>query len=131
MLTLTFGYKKPQTGDRGSVFWPALEDDIQQLNDHTHNGVNSANITSAAVTAVTQTFASGAWTTVGDGTFTLSVTHSAGTTRETHAPLIKADTNAANEGFGTLHPKIVYSSTTVFVLTVNKVPASIKVFFVS
>lgn len=41
MLTLSKGFKKPQSGDKGSVWFPALEDDIQQLNDHTHNGADS------------------------------------------------------------------------------------------
>lgn len=42
MLTLTYGYSKPQLDDTGDIFFPALEADIQQLNDHNHNGSNSA-----------------------------------------------------------------------------------------
>ncbi len=56
MQTLSKGYKKPQNEDTGDVWFPALADDIQLLNDHTHNGTNSALI---AIT--TQTFASGSW----------------------------------------------------------------------
>ena len=42
MDTLSYGYKKPVNPDTGAAVFPALEADIQQLNDHTHNGVNSA-----------------------------------------------------------------------------------------
>lgn len=42
MLTLSYGYKLPQNPDTGDVVFPALQTDIQQLNDHAHNGVDSA-----------------------------------------------------------------------------------------
>ena len=51
MQTLTYGFKKPQTNDSGSSFFPALESNIQQLNDHDHNGVNSAKLAAGAVEA--------------------------------------------------------------------------------
>jgi hypothetical protein len=64
MQTLSYGFKKPQTGDKGSVFFPALEDNFQQLNDHTHNGTNSARLTSASVTVVTGTASAASWVAV-------------------------------------------------------------------
>lgn len=42
--TLTYGYIKPETGDKAAVWWDNLADAIQLLNDHTHNGTNSAAI---------------------------------------------------------------------------------------
>lgn len=74
MNILTYLFKKPQTGDKGSVFWPALEDDIQQMNDHTHNGSDSAPLTSASVTAVLQTVTSAGWASQGGGTYRQLVT---------------------------------------------------------
>lgn len=71
MLTLTKGYKKPQTPDTGDVFFPAMEQNIQQLNDHNHDGVNSQ------VLAVTsQNILSGAWVAapIGGGLFRQTVT---------------------------------------------------------
>ncbi len=56
MLTLTMGYKKPQNPDTGDVFFPALENNIQQLNDHAHNGVNSQLLASTS-----QTVQSASW----------------------------------------------------------------------
>lgn len=41
MLTLTYGYEKPQLDDTGDLFFPAMERNIQRLNDHSHNGVDS------------------------------------------------------------------------------------------
>lgn len=69
MLTLSYGYLKPQTGDKGSVFFPALEADIQQLNDHTHNGVNSALIQSSSIVATTQALVAADWVSVGGGRY--------------------------------------------------------------
>lgn len=46
MLTLSYGYKKPEDTDTGDVVFPALEANWQQVNDHAHNGVNSAPLTS-------------------------------------------------------------------------------------
>lgn len=42
MITLSYGYKKPQNPDTGDIFFPALEDNWQRVNDHNHDGSNSA-----------------------------------------------------------------------------------------
>jgi hypothetical protein len=60
-ITLSYGYKKPQTGDKGSSWFPDLEHDIQQLNDHTHNGVTSAKIPTTNISPVKYVL-SGSWT---------------------------------------------------------------------
>lgn len=67
MLTLSYGFFQPQTGDKGSVFWPRLEDNFQQLNDHTHNGSDSAMLTSASVSTVSQAISSAGWVASGTG----------------------------------------------------------------
>lgn len=53
MLTLSNGYLQPETGDRGSVWFPAIESNIQRLNDHNHNGVNSEMLTPEAFAGLT------------------------------------------------------------------------------
>lgn len=55
MDVLSYGFKKPKNPDTGAIFWPALEFDIQQLNDHSHNGVDSAPIVK------TQSILASAW----------------------------------------------------------------------
>ncbi len=72
--TLSYGFQKPATGDKGSVFWPILESDIQKLNDHTHNGSNSAKITAASQVAVTQAVLAASWSSLGAGYYRQLVT---------------------------------------------------------
>lgn len=69
MLTLTKGFKKPESGDKGSVFFPALEANFQQLNDHTHNGINSEKLTTTSSVVLTGTVLSASWVSVGGGVY--------------------------------------------------------------
>ncbi len=62
MNTLSYGYKKPQNPDKGDTVFPALETNIQQLNDHDHDGSDSAPLYTHQVTA-----AAGAWVSSGSG----------------------------------------------------------------
>lgn len=59
MKTLTYGYLKPELDDTGDVFFPAMEQDIQQFNDHKHDGV-----TGSPNTPVSQTITSAGWAAV-------------------------------------------------------------------
>lgn len=59
--TLSNGYKKPQTGDRGNTFFKDLEDNIQRTNDHTHNGTDSEKIPSQNILKQTQSISSTNW----------------------------------------------------------------------
>jgi hypothetical protein len=78
LLTLTYGFKKPQTGDKGSVFYPAMETNMQQLNDHTHNGSDSARLPSTSLTVVTQSILSASWVDLTNGNYRQAVTMPAG-----------------------------------------------------
>lgn len=69
MLTLSYGFKKPQTPDRGPVVFPALEANWQQVNDHTHDGVNSAKINSASISKTKVTLVAAGWVVLGSGHF--------------------------------------------------------------
>jgi len=59
--TLSYGFVKNVDGDKGNVIWDALETNAQSLNDHTHNGSNSARLTSSAVAATTQSISAAGW----------------------------------------------------------------------
>jgi len=65
MLTLSYGYKKPETGDRGATFFTAMENNIQRLNDHTHNGTDSAPLPAQSILGVTQTILATNWVSFG------------------------------------------------------------------
>lgn len=75
MVTLSYGYLKPQSPDTGDVFFPALAADIQQLNDHTHDGV-----TSAPLAAQTQSILAANWAAapIGGGVYRQLLTVPAG-----------------------------------------------------
>ncbi len=78
MLTLSYGIKKPQSGDKGPVVFPALEANFQQQNDHNHDGANSAPLSAKAIIVDTQTLLAAAWVSVGDGQYRQLVTMLAG-----------------------------------------------------
>lgn len=92
-ITLSYGYIKNQTGDKGSVFWPDLEFNIQRINDHSHNGVNSAKLSNDSIDPLTQTINAGAWTAVAGGTFKQTVTVPSGVDLNKHYPRFKHNTS--------------------------------------
>ena len=85
-VTLSFGYKRPETGDRGNVFFPILEDNIDLVVAHDHDGTNSFKIVSASVLATTQAIPSGSWAAVAGqlGTFKQLVTMPVGLSYDQH-----------------------------------------------
>ena len=74
MLTLSYGYFKPETNDKGSVWFPALEDNFQRLNDHNHDGDNSSFLTPISITKMTGSIAVLDWTNDGGGNYSVVVT---------------------------------------------------------
>ena len=74
MVTLSFGFKRPETGDTGAIVFPALEDNITQLNNHTHDGSNSSKINSAAIDPILASLSSAAWVAQGGGLYKQTVT---------------------------------------------------------
>lgn len=65
MITLSYGFQKPQSGDKGTPFFTAMEANIQKLNDHTHDGSNSAPISAKSVASIQQALSAGDWVTYG------------------------------------------------------------------
>lgn len=72
MVTLTYGLKRPETGDIN--FWDELEDNITQLDAHNHDGVTSAKLTADSVSSVYQAISSGNWANLTDGVYSQVVT---------------------------------------------------------
>lgn len=112
METLSYSFEKPETGDKGSVFFPALEDNIQKLNDHTHNGTNSAKITSASSTAVTATLASASWGALGGGFYSQTKSMPAGMSYDDYGLQFK---DSSGHILFPVVQKVSSSSYTVFV----------------
>lgn len=65
MLTLSYGYKLPEAGDRGTLFYDAMEGNITRFNGHTHNGTDSPPLTAQSISGVTQAISSASWATYG------------------------------------------------------------------
>ena len=61
MTTLTYGLKKPESGDSGSTLFTALEGNITQLDGHTHDGANSAVLPAQSIVGVSQTISNASW----------------------------------------------------------------------
>lgn len=114
MITLSYGYKKPQTGDKGSVFFPALEFDIQRLNDHTHDGANSSKLLSSSIEGVNQTSLAANWALVSNGNYTQTITVPAGIDLDKHFPEV-----ANNSNGDILLLSMRKLSTTQFTVTAN------------
>jgi hypothetical protein len=74
METLSYGYKRPQTGDQGSTLFTALADNITRLNNHDHDGSDSAKLTAASVVAITQAILAAAWVATSQGNYRQLVT---------------------------------------------------------
>lgn len=116
MQTLSYGFLKPQTGDKGSVFFPALEANVQQLNDHTHNGTNSAKLTASSVTVVADTAAAIDWAAVSGqpGTFSQVVAMPAGMAFDDYNIAFR---NAADGAH--LYLSYIKASATTFTVFIN------------
>ena len=65
MIILSNGYKLPETGDFGDVWFPSLEYNITRVNGHTHNGSDSEKIQGTSVVASVQTITSASFSASG------------------------------------------------------------------
>lgn len=74
MQTLTYGLKLPETGDSGSLVFPAMEANITRLDAHDHDGTDSPTLSPAASHVVTQSIASGSWVATSNGNYSQTVT---------------------------------------------------------
>lgn len=115
MQTLSYGYQLPETGDRGGTVFPALEDNIEQINDHDHDGSDSALILRKNIVSNFQTaLSAGAWSAQGNGLYRQLVTAPAGYFYTTMS--LEFRTSATGDVF---YPTVEYVSSTTFYIYVN------------
>jgi hypothetical protein len=71
MIELPYGYLQPQDTDDGDEFFPAIEDNWSRIASHSHDGIDSAFLSTA-----TQAVDSGAWVAapIGGGVYRQLVT---------------------------------------------------------
>lgn len=58
---LSNGYKKPNSGENGTIFCPVLEDDWERVSTHDHDGSNSEQISTKNLSKGSATAVSGSW----------------------------------------------------------------------
>jgi len=113
--TLSKGYKKPDTGDRGSVWFKNLEDNIDQINDHEHDGTDGEKVKSKNISSTTSAIASADWgADSGGSTYAATVTFPSGVTYENHT-LTFIDDATGDQIF----PTVTKASSTTMTVTVN------------
>lgn len=89
MIVLSYGFQQPENGDPGSVWFPALNVDIQKLNDHTHDGVNSALLQLSSFTGGTVDILATDWTLDVAGRYKQTVTVPTGYNMDDFNPLFR------------------------------------------
>ncbi len=89
MLVLSKGWKLPETGDFGDVWFLALEHNAILSNSHNHDGVNSEKITTLALISIVSTVLAGSFTDQGNGYFRALILTPSGTLLDTLAVTIK------------------------------------------
>lgn len=125
MQTLSYTYQKPETGDKGSVWFPAMENNVQKLNDHDHDGSNSALIPGANINRPSSTISSASWTSDGGGNYHATVTvptaiSNAATYNDVIYYNLVCKINTAGATYGDIiYPTIERETSTTFTVRVN------------
>jgi hypothetical protein len=122
--TLSNGYKLPATGDRGSVFYPDLEDNITLMNSHAHTGSDGETIDVKYLSKTTATIASGSWSAVSGqaGTFRQLITMPAGF--DWDAQELKFTLSTLGH---VIHPSVEKVSATTYYVYINDSSLALKV----
>lgn len=125
MQTLTFGFQLPETGDKGSVFFPGLESNIAQMNDHDHNGTNSKQLSATALVATSIDLANTNWVLVANGIYRQLVTLPVAFDFQTK--LIKYLINSGTRSGQTFHPQEERVSANTYYIYSNDNSIDVKV----
>lgn len=127
MITLSKGFKQPEDGEKGQVVFDAIELNFSLLNDHTHNGTNSAQIPSSGLSKGTLNVSSASWITVDNG-FKQTITLPGVYTLANCTMRFRVRTGANINRF--IHPTIDPISTTQFELVVNDSTLDLEILFI-
>lgn len=120
MTTLSMGFLKPANGDTGDVFFPAMAANIQQLNDHTHDG-----LTSKLLTSTTQSVLSANWVAapIGGGIYRQLMTVPAGYSLDVASLWFRLSTGEY------VYPSVERQSSTTYFIYVNDNSLNITAFY--
>lgn len=129
--TTTYGYKKPQSGDRGSTVFTALEFNIDRVDQHSHDGVDSPRLgpeSSAALSvALSPTWVTGS---AAEGVYYQDVTVPAQLTSAslTYDDILVSIRTSTGER---VYPRVTKQSPTSFRVWVNDPTLTLEAFIVT
>lgn len=129
MDTLSYGYKRPANGDTGATFWDNLSFNITRYNGHSHNGVDSAQLTSIAITVVqdTTSLVAANWVLVSGGLYRTLVTVPASITYDGYGLEFQI-TNGTDSGYRVQLASLKVSNTTFYVYS-NDATINVTILF--
>lgn len=117
MIQLPYNISKPENGDKGAEFFPALEALIDAFVAHTHDDTNSAAISISDLTRPKVTLAKNDWVGIAGG-YTQAVTLPAGLSLENVAMRFRV--TSGPEIHTPIYPQINPLSVTSFEIIVNE-----------
>lgn len=124
--TTTYGYKKPQAGDRGQVWCTDLEFNIDRLDAHNHDGINGPKIAPSALSKSTQDILAANWgADSGGSTFSQTISMPTGYTFADS--LLRFYINGGTDDGHYIYPTVVRASVNSFTVTVNDNTLALKV----
>jgi hypothetical protein len=122
--TTSKGYRKPTTGDRGTWFTD-LEHNIDRVNAHKHDNIDSERVASKDLSTTTQDILAAAWgSDLGFSTYRATVTFPTGVTFENHS-ITFIDTDNGHQVF----PTVTKASSTTMTVDVNDNTLNLKVIY--
>lgn len=127
-VTLSYGYKKPVNGDKGSTFFPDLADDIQRLNDHSHNGTDSALLSPNVISKFSQTLLAAGWVSLGNGNYRQEATMPVGATFANSLMRFEIS-GGASDGF-VIYPSIEKSAAGKYWIYINDNTLDVRVLYI-
>lgn len=110
MQTLSYGYQQPENGDKGSVWFPAMNDNITQLNDHDHDGVDSALLSAKNIQKGAVTIQAASWTADVTGRYKQTVTVPTGFNMDDYSITVRIS------GSHIIYPTIDRASSSSFII---------------
>jgi hypothetical protein len=121
--TLSYNYKKPDSGDKG--FWTDLEDNFTQLATHDHNGTNSAKLSLTSInTPVSTITATTGWTSVNSTSWKASITMPNPFQFDSVEPQLRDSTTGE-----VLYLKIVKTGANTFDVYTNTVSLGVRIIY--
>jgi len=122
--TTTKGYKLPTKGN--ADFWSQLEFDIQRLNDHKHDNIDSQPLSPPSIVKSVQTVSAGSWVAVPGQAGTFKQTLTVPATYAVDGMIVKFFVDGGGEDGHQIFPSIQKVSSLTFDIFINDNSVALK-----